>query len=43
MESSAEGSGKVSKYEDTTEAIKAQQNVGDAKIKGHAQKPGHRY
>lgn len=43
VEHSAEGSGKVSKYEDTTEAIRAQQSAGDSKIKGHAQKPGHRY
>jgi len=42
-ESSAEGSGKLSKYEDTTEAIRAQQMAGDSKVKGHAAKPGYRY
>ncbi len=33
-ESSAEGSGSVSRYEDTTEAIRKQQTAGSAKIKG---------
>ena len=42
-ESSAEGAGTLSKYEDTTEAIRAQQSAGDSKIKGHAHKPGYRY
>ena len=35
MESSAEGSGSVMKYEDTTEAIRAGQVAGVAKVKGH--------
>ena len=41
-ESSAEGCGELSHYEDTTEAIKSQQMMGDKKIKGHPQKTGHR-
>ncbi len=35
MESSAEGSGNVPKYEDTTEAIRAAQVEGVRKVKGH--------
>jgi hypothetical protein len=42
-ESSAEGAGSVSKYEDTTEAIRAGQVAGSKKVKSHPQKPGHRY
>jgi len=42
-ESSAEGAGGISKYEDTTETIKAQQVMGIGKIKGHPMKPGFRY
>lgn len=42
MESSAEGAGKLSKYEDTTETIKSQQQMGIGKAKSHPQKPGHR-
>lgn len=42
-ESSAEGSGSVGKYEDTTEAIKMQQEMGDKKVKAHPMKPGFRY
>lgn len=41
-ESSAEGAGKLSKYEDTTEAIKSQQEMGKRKIHGHPHKPGTR-
>jgi len=41
-ESSAEGAGSLSKYEDTTEAIKSQQEMGKGKIKGHPMKPGYR-
>jgi hypothetical protein len=41
--SSAEGSGALSKYEDTTEAIKGVQEMGNKKIKGHPMKPGYRY
>ena len=41
-ESSAEGFGKLSEYEDTTEKIKAQQEMNKKKVHGHAQKPGHR-
>lgn len=41
-ESSAEGSGAVSKYEDTTEAIKSQQVMGINKAKSHSMKPGYR-
>ncbi|MCF1193186.1 hypothetical protein LRR18_16475, partial [Mangrovimonas sp. AS39] len=35
MESSAEGAGDLPKYEDTTERIKAAQEMGKKKIKGH--------
>ncbi len=41
-ESSAEGFGALSHYEDTTEAIKSQQEMGKKKVHGHPQKPGHR-
>ena len=42
MESSAEGAGSEMDYEDTTEKIKSQQEMGIRKAKGHAQKPLHR-
>lgn len=35
MESSAEGAGSVTKYEDTTEAIRSAQVMGEKKVKGH--------
>jgi hypothetical protein len=42
-ERSAEGSGSVMKYEDTTEAIKAGQMEGSKKIKAHPMKqPNYR-
>lgn len=41
-ERSAEGSGSVSKYEDTTEAIHSTQMQGDGKIKGRPLKTGYR-
>ena len=41
-EHSAEGSGKLDKYEDTTEAIRAVQSMQDKKIKGHPMKDGYR-
>ena len=41
-ESSAEGAGSIATYEDTTEKIKSQQEMGKSKIKGHAPKPGYR-
>ncbi len=41
-ESSAEGAGGVSRYEDTTETIKAQQEMSDKKIKSHPLKAGYR-
>jgi hypothetical protein len=42
-ESSAEGAGSVSKYEDTTEAIRTTQVAQVGKIKGHPMKqPGYR-
>jgi len=41
-ESSAEGAGKVAKYEDTTEAIKSAQMAGVAKAKGRPLKDGYR-
>ena len=42
MESSDSHSGELHHYEDTTEAIKSQQEHNAKKIRGHAQKPGHR-
>lgn len=42
MESSAEGAGQVMKYEDTTEAIKSQQEKGKAKVNSHKQKESYR-
>ena len=39
-ESSAVGAGGLSQYEDTTEAIKKQQEMSIGKIKGHAM-PAH--
>jgi hypothetical protein len=41
-ESSAEGAGSVMVYEDTTEKIRAQQMMGDKKIKERPMKPGTR-
>ena len=41
--SSAEGSGKLGQYEDTTEDIKRVQETGDSKVKSHPMKPGYRY
>ena len=41
-ESSAEGAGKLAMYEDTTETIKAQQELGIKKVKSHPQKYLHR-
>ena len=41
-ESSAEGFGELSHYEDTTEAIRSQQEMNKKKVHGHPQKPGHR-
>lgn len=41
-ESSAEGAGAVGEYEDTTAKIKAQQEKGISKAKGHPQKPMYR-
>ena len=41
-ESSAEGAGSLMKYEQTSEEIRAMQEKGVAKIKGHAMKPGYR-
>lgn len=41
--SSADGSGSVAKYEDTSEAIKAAQVEGNKKVKAHPMKqPGYR-
>lgn len=40
--SSAMGAGSLSKYEDTTEAIKATQEKCQGKIRGHAPKEGYR-
>lgn len=41
-EASADGAGSVMRYEDTTEAIKSQQEMGERKAKSHHQKPGYR-
>jgi len=41
-ESSAEGEGHLSNYEDTTEAIKKQQMMNKSKIAGHKMKEGYR-
>lgn len=41
-ESSAMGAGKLGKYEDTTETIKSQQEMGISKAKSHPMKSGHR-
>lgn len=42
-EFSADGSGEVMRYEDTTEAIRDVQQQGNRKIKSQPMKPGHRY
>ena len=41
-EHSAEGAGAEHEYEDTTEAIHRQQEMGKAKAKGHPLKSGYR-
>jgi hypothetical protein len=41
-ESSAEGFGALSHYEDTTEAIKSQQMMNKSKVHSHPHKPGTR-
>jgi hypothetical protein len=41
-ESSAEGAGSLSRYEDTTEAIKSQQEMAKKKVMAHPMKPGYR-
>jgi hypothetical protein len=41
-ESSAEGAGSLSKYEDTTEEIRAAQVMAEKKVKAHPMKPGYR-
>jgi len=40
--SSAEGAGHEADYEDTTEKVKAQQELSDKKIKGRPMAPLHR-
>lgn len=42
-ESSAEGAGRVMRYEDTTEAIKSVQTESVKHLKGRPLKPGYRY
>lgn len=42
METSANGAGELSVYEDTTQAIKGQQEMGEKKVKAHSLKAGHR-
>lgn len=39
---SAEGAGAENEYEDTTESIKKQQEMGNSKIKSHPMKSGYR-
>jgi hypothetical protein len=39
---SAEGAGAENEYEDTTEMIKKQQDMGTSKLKGHPLKSGYR-
>lgn len=41
-ESSAEGFGGLSHYEDTTETIKSQQQMNKSKVHSHPMKAGHR-
>lgn len=41
-ESSAEGFGALTHYEDTTEAVKAQQMMNKKKVHSHPMKPGFR-
>lgn len=41
-EASAEGVGELSKYEDTTEAIKSQQMENKKKVNGHKMREGYR-
>lgn len=41
-EHSANGFGELSHYEDTSEAIKSQQEMNKKKVHSHPQKPGHR-
>lgn len=41
-ESSAEGFGALSHYEDTTETIKSQQEMAKKKVHGHPMKAGFR-
>lgn len=43
MESSAEGAGKESYYEDTTAAIKSAQDMGVGKAKSHMPKDNYRH
>lgn len=43
QEHSADGAGSLSHYEDTTETIRAQQVMGEKKMKSHSQRPLHRY
>lgn len=42
MESSADGAGELSKYEDTTEAIKASQTMAERKMRQNSRHPYHR-
>jgi hypothetical protein len=41
-ETSAEGAGEENQYEDTTEAIRSQQEMGKAKAKAHPTKANYR-
>lgn len=42
-EESAEGAGELMYYEDTSSAIKSQQDKGISQAKKHPMKPGYRY
>ncbi len=39
---SADGAGELDYYEDTTEAIKMSQDMGEKKVMGNKMKPGYR-
>lgn len=43
QETSAEGFGGLSHYEDTTETIKSQQEMAKKDVHKHPMKPGHRH
>jgi hypothetical protein len=40
--SSAEGVGELAQYEDTSDAVKRQQELNKSKVKSHPMRPGYR-